>query len=101
MQENKKLRIKVSDLRTIADNLFVRLEEKGHTEIEITEDFYWNISKEDRYAIDREPSEFSLGQLYDDWEFVKNSLDSNENTVLYEFVWLSSILRFIGEHYDE
>lgn len=39
------MRIQLSDLRRAADALFDHLERTGRTEIDLTEDFYWNIPR--------------------------------------------------------
>ncbi|WNG15728.1 hypothetical protein [Cystobacter fuscus] len=92
------MKIQLSDLRQAANTLFDHLEQNGHTEIEVTEDFYWNIPKEHLYSVYTPPpeSELTLGQLSDDWDEVMKIASAQRPPIAYALVWLSSILRFIG-----
>lgn len=47
--------------------------------IELQHDFYWDFLKlESLYDPTKDPSDFGLGQLYDDWEFVQSVIESME-----------------------
>jgi hypothetical protein len=93
------LNVKVSELRAIADRLFAYLEETERGEFEIPEDYYWEISKEDLYdpAKDPNPKDFGVGQLSHDWERLNAILAGDDPPIGYALVWLSAVLRAIGE----
>jgi hypothetical protein len=96
--EIKSMRVETIQLRTIVEILFDHLEEAKITSVEIPPDFYWNIPKESKYDSYAEPSQFSIGQLTDDWQELKKLLEAKHKPLGYDFVWLASILRVIGEN---
>ncbi|WP_253974465.1 hypothetical protein [Myxococcus dinghuensis] len=56
----------------------------GHTEVELDSDHYWSIPNDKLYSVYEDPSDFTVGQLSEDLENVR------------AFVWVSTLLRFIG-----
>jgi hypothetical protein len=89
--------IKASDLRAIADRLFAYLEETGRREVEISEDYYWAISKEEIYDPSKDPTDLTIGQLSDDWKELSAIVKGDSPPIGYALVWFSAILRAIGE----
>ncbi|HEY0764151.1 MAG TPA: hypothetical protein VGD61_17370 [Pyrinomonadaceae bacterium] len=91
------MRINVHELQHISDRLFSHLEEIGQNSVEITDDYYWEIPQELRYDAIKEPKEFDVGQLSDDWLELQQILHGTNAPISYALVWLSSLLRNIGE----
>ena len=92
------MKIQLSGLRQAANALFDHLEQTGRTEIEVTEDFYWNIPEKHLYSVYIPPpeSELTMGQLSDNWNEVAKIASGQRPPSAYGLVWLSSLLRFIG-----
>ncbi len=92
------MKISVAKLRRSSNFLFDHLEEEGHSYIELDHDYYWQIDHpEELYDPLNEPKDLGLGQLYDDYEYIQQVADGERETISYDAVWLSSILRYIGE----
>lgn len=91
------MKIKLSELRAITELLYKYFEEMECDEFEITEDYYWLIPQEEVYDPSKNPHDLVIGQLYEDWDDLNGILTKGNPPVGYAFVWLSSILRFIGE----
>lgn len=91
------MNVKVAQLRAIADRLFAYLEETGRKEFDVDEDYYWEISKEELYDPSKDPKDLTIGQLSHDWERLESILDGEDPPIGYALVWLSSILRIVGE----
>jgi hypothetical protein len=91
------MQISTNELRKACELLLTHLEESGHSAIEITRDYYWNVPQEQRYDPYQEPAQFDMGQLSDDWSELQGILEGRKVTVSYALVWLSSILRSVGE----
>ena len=67
---------------------------KGN-EVEIVNDYYWDIATEELYSAYQEPKNISLGQLSDD----KNELDrliKSDNGIAYDLKRLSEILKALS-----
>ena len=87
----------VDTLEKATQKLFSHLREKGISEVELKSDFYWEVSKDQRYDPYNDPTEKSLGQLSDDWEEVQKVASGQRETIGYVFVWLAALYRYIGE----
>ena len=92
------MEIKLSDLQKITNAIFKELEEYGVKKIEIDQDYYWYITKEERYEPRDKPSDPQLGQLTFDWEDLGNILSDKELVMSYSLKNLSSIFRAIADN---
>lgn len=91
------MQISTADLRKVVNILIDHLEENDCQSFELTADYYWHIPKELKYDPYQEPNNFSLGQLTDDWTELQGLLQGSSEPISYALVWLSSVIRFIGE----
>jgi hypothetical protein len=91
------MRIAIADVRRICELLLTHLEQSGRGSIDLTNDFYWNIPQEQLYRPYEEPDVTDVGQLSDDWAELQAILRGQKEPLGYALVWLSSILRAIGE----
>lgn len=91
------MHIEISALRAITDELLSRIEQRGIKAVELNYDYYWSIPAKLRYDTYDEPSEFNMGQLSEDLAFVNEMLSGVRPPVSYGLVWISSLLRYIGE----
>jgi hypothetical protein len=89
--------VRISDLRAVAERLLEHLQETDREVISIDHDYYWVIPKEQRYEPDEEPKEFTLGQLSDDFRELMRIKNGEVEPIGYALVWLSSLLRVVGE----
>jgi hypothetical protein len=71
----------------------------GYKQIELGKDFYWNIPSESLYDVYTTPdtSDFTIGQLFADWDELHKLLDSNPDITTHHIIWLANILRYIGD----
>jgi hypothetical protein len=91
------MKLEISELRGMSNQLFDYLEETGQTSIELDADYYWTITKDDLYNPYEQPKRIYLGQLYSDYESLEKIQKGKLPPVAYGLVWLSSLLRYIGE----
>ena len=91
------MQISAGDLRHVVNKLLDHLEDTGHDVLVINKDYYWVISAIQRYDPYKEPTDFTLGQLSDDWSELEKTIRGECAPVGYALVWLSAILRAIGE----
>lgn len=91
------MEINLDDLQKICDRLFQYTRARGVDSVTLEVDYYWNIPQEERYNPYKQPSELDLGQLSDDWNELQKIIQSQEELLGYSFVWLSTIMRAIGE----
>lgn len=91
------MKVKLTILENVTRMLFKHLKNQGINEVEVTEDFYWDISQEERYNPYKEPTKFDLGQLEEDWKEMVKLDKKKEAPIAYSFVWLANLLRILGE----
>jgi hypothetical protein len=91
------MKIDISTLEQASQAIFQYLKDQKVESIEVNEDFYWNISKEERYNPYADPKDLDLGQLSDDWAEVAKIASGDNEPVGYALVWLSSIYKILGE----
>lgn len=91
------MNIQVEKLEMAMSKLFKHLKKRYGDSISIDSDFFWNIPAKKRYDSYDEPKQLDLGQLSDSWSEVEKIADSIDEPLTYGFVWLSDILRVIGE----
>jgi hypothetical protein len=91
------MEIDIARLRQITNDLLERLEKDGTSKLELDADYYWNILPEHRYDKYDEPKEFVIGQLSEDLAFTNQMIDGMCPPVTYGLVWISSLLRYVGE----
>jgi hypothetical protein len=95
------MKIETGELRQVFDALMDHLDRTGQESIDLPWDFYWEIARESRYNPYSEPKAISLGQLSDDWDELLKVVDGDMPAVGYAFVWLSSVLRAVGESSEQ
>jgi hypothetical protein len=91
------MKISTDELRRATLTLLRHVEENGQKDLEIEEDFYWEIPAEKRYAPYDEPTGLTMGQLSDDWSEVMRMVNGEREVIGYGLVWLASVLRRVGE----
>ena len=91
--------VSLSDLRSIANNLFDFLEHTMHVQkIVLEADMYWEVLESEKYNLDATPENLGVGQLYDDLEFLRGCLADKSNAAPANFQHLAAILGYIATH---
>jgi hypothetical protein len=90
--------VDLAELREATNRLFDHLQRQGHTTLELTDDYYWSIPREQLYdpLHTPDPSTFGLGQLTDDWTWTQNLLDPAHEPIGAAFEWVAAVLRWVG-----
>lgn len=89
--------LSITELRQLTAVLYDHLEAANAGPIEIENDYYWSIPRTQRHDPMNEPTEFTIGQLSDDLMELRRIKDGSAEPIGYALVWLSSVLREIGE----
>lgn len=91
------MKVRVAELQRISQALFDHLERRGYDAVELPHDYYWEINAAQRYDPTKDPSDFTLGQISHDLERVREIASRNADPVAFALVWLSAVLRQVGE----
>ncbi len=93
------MQITLEELRRVTDRLYDHLASRAHQTIDVPDVYYWSIPRDQRVDRYDEPKEFTIGQTSDDWEELRKISAGESDPLGYGLVWLSSILREIGEQH--
>ena len=91
------MQITTTELRQALTKILDHLDEAGQATVTINKDYYWAIPPHQQYDPYEKPKEFTLGQLSDDWLQIKKINEGQSVPVGYALVWLSTIIRAVGE----
>lgn len=91
------MHVSVADLRKVTNCLFDHLDSIGISEVDIPGDFYWDIPKQERRDVYKDPTGLTTGQFSDDWHELQMILSGEGEPIAFAFVWLSALLREIGD----
>lgn len=83
-------------LRALTNSLLDHVEEVHGAHIALKHDYFWWTPAPEVYDVNVEPTSFTIGQLSECSENLQQ-LRADGHSVSYALVWLSSILRSIGE----
>ena len=89
------MRVNIDELQKIISLLLKKLKDSKGNEIELNNDYYWDISMEEIYNPYTEPKNISLGQLSDDLDEIKRLLHSDD-AIAYDLKRFANILKALG-----
>lgn len=90
-----KMEVNLKELEQILHLLLLDFQRRNGNEMELKNDYYWDIDSRELYNPYEEPKNISLGQLTDDWETLKNSVKSH-NLIPYDIKRVSNILKALS-----
>jgi len=94
---SNKNKIDVEELRNAVNVLLDHLRDEGVHEIELQKDYYWEMDAKKLYDVATDPSDFSIGSLFDDWESVQQLAAGKSEPVVLLLLKVAPLLRYIGD----
>lgn len=91
------MKITTKELRKAFDLICTHMEETNRSTIDLVDDYYWHIPPKSLFAIENEPQGLTIGRLSDDWDEIGKFIDGKKERLSFALVWISAILRAIGE----
>ncbi|MER7763678.1 hypothetical protein [Streptomyces sp. NPDC097619] len=88
--------ISVDKLKGVFDLLMERIH-AGEQVLEIDREAFWSVPRDQAYEIYSEPRDLSIGMLSESWGHLEDMLSEPDRVVGHGFVWLSEVLRAIGD----
>lgn len=88
------MKISLDEIQKITLLLLSRLKESRGDEIEVINDYYWDISDEELYNPYEEPKNITLGQLSADIEEIQRLVNSDD-AIMYDLKRLAVIFKAI------
>jgi hypothetical protein len=92
------MQVNINEIQKITFFLLSKIKESNGNEVEINNDFYWDIDDNELYNPYEEPKDITLGQLSHDMEELQR-LNESDDAIIYDLKRLSEILRAISIEY--
>jgi len=89
------MKVNLIEIEKVASCLLSKLRKNKDNEIELNNDYYWDISAGELYNPYEEPKNITLGQLPDDLEEIQR-LNRFDDAIAYDFKRLASILKALS-----
>jgi hypothetical protein len=93
-------RLRTIDIKLVKESLNVLLDhviECGIESLPLDHGYYWQVGREDKFDMQKEPKEHLVGNLPDDLDFVERVLERREQATAYTLTELAPVLAYIGE----
>lgn len=91
-----RMKVKLTDLKNVVELIILHMERNGDREIDISEDYFWDVLETHRYDMQRKRLEYVVGSLAEDWNDISEVLKGKREPLAYDLTKISSIIRFIG-----
>jgi len=90
------MKVNIDELNKIITLLLSNLRNNKGNEVELKNDYYWDISKDQLYNPYDDPSEISLGQLSDDLNEIYRLSSSQDEAIPYDLKRVAEILKALS-----
>lgn len=90
------MKVEIDFLQKIISLLLLRIKEQNGNTVELSNDFYWDISNEDLYQAYSEPKEFTLGQISQDLIEIERLLESPDEAIPYDLKRVAELIKAIS-----
>lgn len=89
------MKINIDEIQKITSLLLLKLKQSKGNEIEIHNDFFWDIIQDELYNPYEKPKEILLGQLSFDLDNIQRLLET-DNAIPYDLQRLSNIIKALS-----
>ena len=90
------MKVQISEIENIISLLLNKLKESKGNEIELGNDFYWDIASSELYNPYIEPKEISLGQLSDDLSEILRLKNQSDDAIPYDLKRVACIVKALS-----
>ncbi|MBC2844631.1 hypothetical protein [Winogradskyella flava] len=88
------MKIEKKELLKVMSRLYDEIDLNFPKNINLNEDYYWNIESEYIFDVKKEP-EMTIGQLTFDWEELSRLTSRSEESINYDLKRFAMILRYL------
>lgn len=99
MRSNDK--IQIEELRRAVNILLDHLRDGGIREVKLCQDYYWECDAERLYDVSNNPTDFSIGSLFDDLESVQKLASGQHEALVLLLLKVAPLLRYLGDAVTE
>lgn len=89
--------IDIANLRQSVDQIFAHIQDRGLSQIELTEQHYWLVDPSKKYVMNSEPTELVVGDLVSDLDVAKSLASPTSDALAYHLALIGPLLTYVGE----
>lgn len=90
------MNVNIDELEEIVSLLLKKLKHSKGKEIELNNDYYWEISNDEVYNPYEEPKNISLGQLSEDINELNRLVNKDDDAIPYDLSRIGNILKALS-----
>jgi hypothetical protein len=94
--QSKKIMIKISVLEKAVIVILSSLKEQSIESIDSPVDYYWSIPPDKRFDVYTHPTDFTIGQISEDWGWLEEIAQGTKKPTTQSLVWLASVLECLS-----
>jgi hypothetical protein len=91
------MKVELDVLRGALERLLDHTEQMKGKSVEVEDDYYWFIPREELHDPTKAPTTMSLGSLEEDWANLVALAQGDKEAFGYMLVWASAVLRALGD----
>jgi len=69
-------------------------------ELSLGSDYFWSIPADELSNVYSRHAKIAIGQLSESWQHIEDMLDGESGVLPHHLIWLSDVLRAIGQEID-
>lgn len=98
MTEESRLTVSTADLRATFEAVIAHIEAGAGKSVTLPTEYFWWIQRPAVYDVGThpQPDSLTIGQLSEAWQFLQDGVRADQ-VVSQSAVWLSQVLRAVGE----
>jgi hypothetical protein len=94
---NQDLSIPIPRLREAFERAIDQLAELEGNTLHLRHDYFWSIPADELYDVYSRPTNITIGQVSESWQHIQDLLDGKTDFLNYHLIWLSDVVRAIGQ----
>ncbi len=84
-------------LRAAVDRVLEHIEQDlGISKLGLDDAYYWEVADSSVFQVDRKEPRLDIGDLHDDWGFLRRVLDGGEQAVSLVLIHVAPLLRYLA-----
>lgn len=89
--------VEIRRLRACIDRVLDHIEQDlGISTVELNDAYYWEVPDSSLHQVDREAPRLDIGNLHDDWEFLRQVADDGDQAVSLMLIHAAPLLRYLA-----
>ena len=93
------MKILLSDLKKLCEQILTRVEKCGFNEIDINNDYYLTILNP--YDLYNKDPEIGVGSCDEDWDWLKKVLNNENPVTIVDFNRLGNVIKILGDQIEK